>query len=62
MLKITPIFAGTFKLDGGAMFGIVPRRLWVKLNPRPEKDKRRQETLRVIHAGKAPRLDRQSHR
>lgn len=33
MHKVTPIFAGTFKLDGGAMFGVVPRRLWAKLNP-----------------------------
>ena len=33
MLKITPIFSGTLELDGGAMFGVVPKRLWAKLNP-----------------------------
>ena len=33
MHKVTPIFAGTFKLDGGAMFGVVPKRMWAKLNP-----------------------------
>jgi len=32
-MKITALHAGNFKLDGGAMFGIVPRRLWEKLNP-----------------------------
>ncbi|MBK8969364.1 MAG: MBL fold metallo-hydrolase [Lewinellaceae bacterium] len=32
-MKITTIHTGYFKLDGGAMFGIVPRRLWEKLNP-----------------------------
>lgn len=36
MLKITPVFAGTLKLDGGAMFGVVPRRMWAKLNPPDE--------------------------
>jgi len=32
-MKISTLHAGNFKLDGGAMFGIVPRRLWEKLNP-----------------------------
>jgi len=32
-MKITALHAGNFKLDGGAMFGIVPRRMWEKLNP-----------------------------
>ena len=32
-MKITALHAGYLKLDGGAMFGIVPRRLWEKLNP-----------------------------
>ncbi len=35
-VRITPLFSGTFKLDGGAMFGIVPRRMWAKLNPPDE--------------------------
>lgn len=29
-MKITPISAGYFKLDGGAMFGVVPKKLWNK--------------------------------
>lgn len=32
-MKITALHAGNFKLDGGAMFGIVPKRMWEKLNP-----------------------------
>jgi glyoxylase-like metal-dependent hydrolase (beta-lactamase superfamily II) len=28
---------GRFKLDGGAMFGVVPKRMWSKLNP-PDND------------------------
>jgi len=31
--KIHTIEAGTFKLDGGAMFGVVPKKLWNRLNP-----------------------------
>jgi glyoxylase-like metal-dependent hydrolase (beta-lactamase superfamily II) len=37
MLKIKPIHCGWFKLDGGAMFGVVPRRMWARLNP-PDAD------------------------
>jgi glyoxylase-like metal-dependent hydrolase (beta-lactamase superfamily II) len=32
-MKITTINTGFFKLDGGAMFGVVPRQMWEKLNP-----------------------------
>ncbi|HNU58372.1 MAG TPA: MBL fold metallo-hydrolase, partial [Aquaticitalea sp.] len=28
-----PIEAGNFKLDGGAMFGVVPKTLWSRTNP-----------------------------
>lgn len=38
MTRLFPISAGTFKLDGGAMFGVVPRSLWEKLNPPDEKN------------------------
>src|SRR5210317_1831523 len=30
-MKLTSIHAGFLKLDGGAMFGIVPKRLWTRL-------------------------------
>lgn len=32
-MKIFPIEAGNFKLDGGAMFGVVPKSLWTRTNP-----------------------------
>ena len=32
-MKIYTINAGYFKLDGGAMFGVVPKSIWNKLNP-----------------------------
>jgi glyoxylase-like metal-dependent hydrolase (beta-lactamase superfamily II) len=35
-LKISIIHAGNFKLDGGAMFGVVPKSMWNKLNPADE--------------------------
>lgn len=35
-MKIYPIEAGNFKLDGGAMFGVVPKTIWHKTNPADE--------------------------
>ncbi|OWP86317.1 MBL fold metallo-hydrolase [Flavobacterium covae] len=32
-MKIYPIESGNFKLDGGAMFGVVPKVIWNKTNP-----------------------------
>ena len=32
-MKIYPIESGNFKLDGGAMFGVVPKSIWQKTNP-----------------------------
>lgn len=32
-MKLYPINAGNFKLDGGAMFGVVPKPLWQRTNP-----------------------------
>ena len=32
-MKLYPINAGNFKLDGGAMFGVVPKSLWARTNP-----------------------------
>lgn len=34
--KISIISDGTFRLDGGAMFGVVPKALWQKLEPPDE--------------------------
>lgn len=37
IMNIFPIEAGNFKLDGGAMFGVVPKSLWQQSNP-PDND------------------------
>lgn len=35
-MKLYPIETGNFKLDGGAMFGVVPKIIWNKTNPADE--------------------------
>ena len=35
-MKLSAIHTGNFKLDGGAMFGVVPKTLWNKINPADE--------------------------
>lgn len=35
-MKLYTINTGHFKLDGGAMFGVVPKSMWNKLNPADE--------------------------
>ncbi|MBP7245812.1 MAG: MBL fold metallo-hydrolase [Bacteroidia bacterium] len=35
-MKLHTINTGFFKLDGGAMFGVVPKTMWQKLNPPDE--------------------------
>ena len=35
-MKIYPLNTGNFKLDGGAMFGVVPKTLWQRTNPPDE--------------------------
>ena len=37
-MKIYPIETGNFKLDGGAMFGVVPKTIWQKTNPADDKN------------------------
>lgn len=37
-MKLTFIPTGLFKLDGGAMFGVVPKQLWQRLNPPDEQN------------------------
>ncbi|MUV05195.1 MBL fold metallo-hydrolase [Flavobacterium rakeshii] len=32
-MKLYPIESGNFKLDGGAMFGVVPKTIWNRTNP-----------------------------
>jgi glyoxylase-like metal-dependent hydrolase (beta-lactamase superfamily II) len=35
-MKLYAVNTGYFKLDGGAMFGVVPKSIWNKLNPADE--------------------------
>jgi glyoxylase-like metal-dependent hydrolase (beta-lactamase superfamily II) len=35
-MKLYSINSGYFKLDGGAMFGVVPKSMWNKINPADE--------------------------
>ncbi|MBM3324033.1 MAG: MBL fold metallo-hydrolase [Calditrichaeota bacterium] len=44
---LTPVITGQFRLDGGAMFGVVPRVLWEKTNP-PDEKNRIQMTMRAL--------------
>ncbi len=45
--EIHAIETGRFKLDGGAMFGIVPKTIWDKLNP-PDDRNRIELALRTL--------------
>lgn len=45
---VLPILAGTFKLDGGAMFGVVPKKIWSKL-VEPDKDNLCTWALRCLY-------------
>ena len=37
-MRLYSINTGYFKLDGGAMFGVVPKSMWNKINPADEKN------------------------
>ncbi|MFT4777764.1 MAG: glyoxylase-like metal-dependent hydrolase (beta-lactamase superfamily II) [Flavobacteriales bacterium] len=38
IMKIYPLNTGNFKLDGGAMFGVVPKSLWQRTNPADDRN------------------------
>ena len=38
-VQVTPLVESRFGLDGGAMFGIIPRPLWSKTNPPDERNR-----------------------
>ena len=54
-MKIYPIQTGNFKLDGGAMFGVVPKVLWEKTNP-ADSNNRIDLTMRSMLIEKESRL------
>jgi len=46
-MTLTALHDGPFRLDGGAMFGVVPRPLWEKLSP-PDERNRIQMAMRPL--------------
>ena len=53
-MTLYPIEAGNFKLDGGAMFGVVPKPLWEKTNPSDNNNKIKMATrCLLIEDGKS---------
>jgi glyoxylase-like metal-dependent hydrolase (beta-lactamase superfamily II) len=38
-LELTPLFDGHFRLDGGAMFGVVPKPLWEQRAPADDRNR-----------------------
>lgn len=54
--KILPIPTGLFGLDGGAMFGTVPRVIWEKTNPPDEKNRIAMEARALLLLGEKRRV------
>jgi glyoxylase-like metal-dependent hydrolase (beta-lactamase superfamily II) len=68
-LTLTPLWDGSFRLDGGAMFGVVPKPLWEKRAPPDDRNRIRlglrpllvqgEKTL-LIDAGIGGKMDAKS--
>jgi glyoxylase-like metal-dependent hydrolase (beta-lactamase superfamily II) len=63
---LTPLLDGYFRLDGGAMFGVVPKTLWEKRAPADERNRItmamrpllvRGDRLMIIDAGAGDKMD-----
>ncbi|OYZ20987.1 MAG: MBL fold metallo-hydrolase [Bdellovibrio sp. 28-41-41] len=50
--ELHPVPTGEFALDGGAMFGTVPKILWEKSNPADDKNRIRMEARGLLLKGK----------
>jgi glyoxylase-like metal-dependent hydrolase (beta-lactamase superfamily II) len=68
-LELTPLLDGYLRLDGGAMFGVVPKPLWEKRAPADERNRItlamrpllvRGERLMIIDAGVGDTMDAKS--
>ena len=64
--ELTPLLDGYFRLDGGAMFGVVPKTLWEKRAPADDRNRItmamrpllvRSERLMIIDAGSGDKMD-----
>jgi glyoxylase-like metal-dependent hydrolase (beta-lactamase superfamily II) len=49
-LEVTLVGDGEFRLDGGAMFGVVPRTMWEKVKPPDERNRIRMATNSLLVA------------
>ncbi len=67
--ELTPLLDGYFRLDGGAMFGVVPKTLWQKRIPADDRNRIamamrpllvRGERLMIIDAGCGDKMDPKS--
>ena len=67
--ELTPLLDGYFRLDGGAMFGVVPKTLWQKRAPADDRNRItmamrpllvRGERLMIIDAGCGDKMDAKS--
>src|SRR5688500_12568643 len=68
-LELIPLFDGFFRLDGGAMFGVVPKPLWERRTPADARNRiqlalrpllvRGDRTL-IIDAGIGGKMDEKS--
>lgn len=54
--EIRAIETGSFRLDGGAMFGVVPKVLWSKTNPADENNRISMAMRAMLVEGKGRRL------
>ena len=68
-LELTPLLDGYLRLDGGAMFGVVPKTLWEKRLPADERNRIRfamrpllvrADRLMMIDAGAGDKMDEKS--
>jgi len=67
--ELTPLLDGYFRLDGGAMFGVVPKTLWQKRAPADDRNRItmamrpllvRGDRLMIIDAGCGDKMDAKS--
>lgn len=54
--NVYPIQSGLFGLDGGAMFGIIPKPLWEKTNPADEKNRVQLSTNNLLLIGNGKKI------
>jgi glyoxylase-like metal-dependent hydrolase (beta-lactamase superfamily II) len=68
-LELTPLLDGYFRLDGGSMFGVVPKPLWERRAPADERNRIslamrpllvRGEKLMLVDAGAGNKMDAKS--